>query len=192
MNRRAFLGVAGASMAGVAGCLGRTEYTVTDVSVGEHEAPVEFGVSVTEPRAVVEHPARLQVSVTNTSGDDLSIRNTGIWPFGLLELATAPDEAQPGSGPILWTERYGESEHVDAESRSSYGTDATALVEGVSPGETRSEDYELHGDDIIRAGTYYLRGEFEPPIFAYRRRETRDWQPFDPEVRVTVEARELL
>jgi len=61
MRRRTLLGAAAASMASLSGCLGATEYTVTDVRVGQSSAPVgldgtveEIFVSVTGGHAPVE------------------------------------------------------------------------------------------------------------------------------------------
>jgi hypothetical protein len=191
MKRRTLLGVAGASMASLAGCLGATEYTVTDVRVGQSSAPVGLDVSITEPNAVIEHPASLEFTVTNQQNSPVRVRNTGIWPFGLLELVPSLDVEEAG-GTILWTSRYEESQYVDAESRGNYGTEDTPLAHTLESGETASETYELHGDDIRGAGTRYVRGEFEPPILEYSTEESEAWQSFLPEVAVSLEKTDLL
>ena len=191
MRRRTLLGAAAASMASLSGCLGATEYTVTDVRVSQSSAPVGLDVSIMEPDAVIEHPARLDFTVTNQGDAPIRVRNTGIWPFGLLELVPSLDIEEAG-GTLLWTSRYEESQYVDATSRSNYGTEDTPLVHTLEPGGTASETYELHGDDIRGEGTRYVRGEFEPPILEYSTQESEAWQSFLPEVTVTLEKTDLL
>ena len=193
MRRRTVLGVVGASLVGGAGCLGRTEYTVTDVSVDGVSAPFAFSVERTEPNAVVEHPAKLTFSLSNEGETSIRIRNTGIWPFGLLELVASVDGEEAG-GTILWTDRYVESDEVDATNRRDYGTTSTPLVRPLSPGERVSETYELHGDalGVDDTGAQFVRGEFERPILEYASAPENDWEPFLPRVRVTIAEKRLL
>ncbi|WP_435066723.1 hypothetical protein [Haloplanus sp. C73] len=190
MRRRAVLAAAGASMAGLAGCLGDTEYAITDVEV-QSTAPFAFDVRIAEPDAVIEHPARLEFELRNDGERAFQFRNTGIWPFGLLELVGSPDPEDEGVGALLWTEEYESSEYVDIENRQSYGVESTPLVQSVASGETVSETYELHGEDILDSGTMYVRGKFEPPVFEYRR-DGGEWQSFSPEIAVTIAAKGLL
>jgi len=193
MRRRPFLGVAGTSLIGGAGCLGRPEYTVTDVSVDAGSVPFAFSVERTEPHAVVEHPATLTFSLSNEGERPLRIRNTGIWPFGLLELVASIDAEEAG-GTILWTDQYAESEEVDATSRRDYGATSTPLVRALDPGERVSETYELHGDSLggTDTGVQFVRGEFDPPILEYAGDPRDDWEPFLPRVRVSIEEKGLL
>lgn len=192
MRRRALLGIASASVVGLAGCLGAAEYTVTGVRVGTPSAPIRVDLNVMEPNAVIEHPARLEFSVTNERNAPLRVRNTGILPFGLLELVSSldTDEARPGT--LLWTSRYEESQYVEAEGRSFFGTESTPLVRTLDSRATASETYELHGDDIDEAGTKYVRGKYEPPILEYAMEGSEEWTSFLPEIRVTLERADLL
>ncbi|WP_251343788.1 hypothetical protein [Haloplanus halophilus] len=190
MRRRALLAAAGTSMASLAGCLGASEYTITDVEVTS-SAPVEFDVTIADPDAVIEHPALLDFELTTREDRPLRVRNTGVWPFGLLKLVDSLDTEGP-AGTLLWTEQYEASDHADIESRRNYGTDSTHLVRTLDPGETVSETYELHGDGIREAGTAYVRGEFEPPIFEYTRDDTDGWRSFAPEIAVTIATKRLL
>jgi len=178
-------------MASLAGCLGATEYTVTDVQVGQTSAPVGLDVSITQSNAVIEHPARLEFTVTNQQNGPVRVRNTGIWPFGLLELVPSLETEKAG-GTLLWTSRYEESQYVDATSRSNYGTEDTPLVHILEPGGTASETYEIHGDDIRGAGTRYVRGAFEMPILEYLTEESEVWQSFLPELTITIEQTNLV
>jgi hypothetical protein len=193
VRRRSFLGVAGASLAGLSGCMGATEYTVTDVSVDDVSAPFGFSVEVVDPDAVVEHPARIRFSLSNERQQPIRIRNTGIWPFGLLELVDSLG-AEEASGTILWTERYAESDEVDATSRSDYGTTSTPLVRPLGPGERVRETYELHGDSlgVNDTGRQIVRGEFEPPILEYATSNERDWVSFLPEISVVLQKKSII
>ncbi|MFC7174947.1 hypothetical protein ACFQL0_19525 [Haloplanus litoreus] len=119
------------------------------------------------------------------------MRNTGVWPFGLLKLVPSLDTEGP-AGALLWTEQYEASEHVDIESRRNYGTDSTSLVQALESGERVSETHELHGDGIREADTAYVRGEFESPIFEYTRNDTDEWRSFSPEIAVTIVTKRLL
>jgi hypothetical protein len=193
VRRRSYLGVTSASLLGLAGCLGATEYTVTDVSVGDVSAPFGFSVEVDDPNAVVEHPARIRFSVSNDGERPVQIRNTGIWPFGLLELVDSLG-AETASGTILWTERYAESEEVDATNRRDYGTSSTPLVRPLGPGDRVTETYELHGDSlgVNDTGRQVVRGEFEPPILEYATGGERDWVSFLPEVEVVIQKQSVI
>lgn len=196
MRRRTLLGAASASLVGLAGCMGATEYTVVDATVGDVPAPLALSVTVTDPDAVVEHPARLTFSLTNERDAPVRVRNTGIWPFGLLELVDTVD-AVTAAGTILWTPRYAESPHVDATSRRDYGTTSTPLVRTLDAGERVRETYELHGDSLggTDTGVQFVRGEFDPPILEYAVGDEDggdDWQSLLPEVRVRLEAKRLL
>jgi hypothetical protein len=191
MRRRAVLAAAGASMTSLAGCLGASEYTITDVEVTS-SAPFEFDVTITDPDAVIEHSARLEFELINRGDRPLRVRNTGVWPFGLLKLVPSLDTEVPGPGTLLWTEQYEASEHVDIESRRNYGTDSTSLVQALESGGRVRETYELHGDGISEAGTAYVRGEFEPPIFEYTRNSNDEWRSFSPEIAVTIATKRLL
>jgi hypothetical protein len=193
VRRRSFLGVTSASLLGLAGCLGATEYTVTEVSVDDASAPFGFSVEIIDPNAVVEHPARIRFSLSNDGERPVRIRNTGIWPFGLLELVDSLG-AEEASGTILWTEQYAESEHVDATSRRDYGTSSTPLVQSLGSGERVSETYELHGDSlgVNDTGRQVVRGEFEPPILEYAVGEEGRWESFLPEISVVLQKKSVI
>jgi len=187
MRRRALLAAAGTSLASLSGCLGAPEYTITDVTVTS-TAPFEFDVTVVDPDAIVEHPAELEFEVRNESDRPLRVRNTGVWPFGLLQLVYSREES--AAGTILWTERYETSQYVDAENRSSYGVESTSLVRALDAGDAVSETYELHGDGVHEAGTAYVIGEFESPVFEYQRDGDDDWTAFTPTIEVAITTKE--
>jgi hypothetical protein len=173
--------------------MGATEYRVTEVSVDDVSAPFGFSVDIVDPNAVIEHPARLRFTLINEREEPIQIRNTGIWPFGLLELVDSLG-AEEASGTILWTERYAESDEVDATSRRDYGTSSKALVQALDPGERISETYELHGDSLgfNDTGRQVVRGEFEPPILEYATSREGDWETFLPEISVVLQEKSVI
>ncbi|WP_049985212.1 hypothetical protein [Halobellus rufus] len=191
MKRRTLLGITSASMVSLTGCLGATEYTITDVQT-EATTPLDISVAIVEPDAVIEHPAQLAFTVTNKQEEPIEIRNTGIWPFGLLELVPSLDTQDAGPGTILWTDRYEESRYVDAETRQNYGVESTPLVRTLDPDETVEETYDVHGDDVIQTGTMYVRGRFEPPILEYTTEHTEGWNSFSPEITVEIAGQSLI
>ena len=191
MKRRTLLGVTSASMVSLTGCLGATEYTITDVQT-ETTTPLGISVEIVEPNAVIEHPAQLAFTVTNQQETPIKIRNTGIWPFGLLELVPSPDTQDAGPGIILWTDRYEESRYVDAESRQNYGVESTPLVRTLGPDETVEETYDVHGSDIIQTGTMYVRGRFEPPVLEYTTEQNESWDSLLPEITVELSKNSLI
>jgi hypothetical protein len=173
--------------------MGAAEYRVTEVSVGDISAPFVFSVEIVDPNAVIEHPARIRFSLSNDGERPIQIRNTGIWPFGLLELVDSLGAEEAG-GTILWTERYTESDEVDATSRRDYGTSSTPLVRPLKPGERVSETYELHGDSlgVNDTGRQVVRGEFEPPILEYATSGEDDWESFLPEIGVVLQKKSVI
>jgi hypothetical protein len=188
VNRRTLLAATTASLTGLAGCLGATEYTVTDVTVDDESGPVSLGVDRVEPNAVVEHPARLEFTVTNTSETAIDVRNTGIWPLGVLKIVAALDNSR-AAGDVLWTDRYEASEYVDATSRRNYSAESTPLVRTLAAGDAVTESYDLHGDEISREGERVVRGWPDPPLFEYRTTEADEWESYLPTVRVQIEQR---
>lgn len=194
MKRRALLGLAGASMASLAGCLGgATEYTVTDVRVRETSGPLSLDVMVRKATADIEGPARLEITVTNENDRPVRVQNIGIWPFGLLALAqSAPGTAQTVPRTILWSDEYEKSKHVHVDSRRSFGVDGKHLTRTLNAGESATDEYKIYGNAITQPGTYYMRGDFEPPLCSYRLAESRDWESYLPTVAVAIEKQGLV
>jgi hypothetical protein len=187
MNRRTLLGVAGTSLVGLSGCLGDSEYHVTNATVDAQSAPITVEVSVREPNVVVEHPARLAFTIRNASDRPIRLRNTGIWPLGILKLVGTRD-GDPTGGVLLWTDRYRESEYVDATSRRNYSIESTPIVRTLSPGDSQTSVYELHGDDIRRAASLFVRGWPDPPLFEYAPPGDDDWTAYTPKITVVLES----
>ncbi|MBV0903017.1 hypothetical protein [Haloarcula salina] len=189
MRRRRYLSVASAALVGLSGCLGDPEYTVIDVTVPETPGTLTLDVEPVDTSVTVDSPARLSFTLRNDGDSALSVRTTGVWPFGLLALAL-PRERGP-ERILLLSDRYAESDHVQV-SRNSVGNDNEPLVRQLTAGESVSRRYEIHGDRLYGAGTYTLRGYFEPVPLSYRSVESTDWTAFRPEVTVRVGERSLL
>lgn len=194
MKRRELLGLAGASMASLAGCLGdATEYIVTDVSVKKDLGPLSLDVTIQKATAGIEEPAHLDFIVTNKGDKSLHVRNTGIWPFGLLALTQLPPgTAQTIPSTILWSNEYEKSKHVHVDSRRSFGVDGKNLTRILNVGESATDKYKIYGSDIVQSGTHYVRGNFEPPLCSYTLDESRGWKSYLPTVTVMIEKQGLV
>jgi hypothetical protein len=189
MKRRHFLGVATASMAGLAGCMGNTEYTVTDVSVADSAGPLALDLDLVDAAATVDSPARLDVTLRNDDDEDISIRNTGVWPLGLLALAQSGER---GRGKILLrSDQYGETDRVEVAA-NGIRTDNAPIVRPLNAGQSVTNQYEIHGNRLYSPGTHTLRGYFEEVPLFYRVGNAEEWTEFYPEATITVEERSLL
>lgn len=199
MKRRTLLGLAGASIASLAGCLGATEYTVTDVSVGESSGPLALAVTIRDAAAEIESPAVLEFALTNESNQPIRVRNVGIWPLGVLVLTQSPPDA-PGTGPRirLWNDRYEKSRYVHVKGKG-FGVSSKPLVRPLAAAETVSAMYQIHGENIVQAGRHYLRGfasgfvrNDTPSLCFYALSETEEWLVYLPPVTVSIETISLL
>lgn len=188
MKRRALLGIVGASMGGLAGCLGETEYTVTNRGVEQRDGPLQLDVAVLDQAVTIDSPAHLELSLRNTSKQEVRIRNTGIWPFGVLGLAPSRD-AKPIKSSLVWSEKYLTSDRVDlAKNGSGGGVDGNPIIRSLGPKSAITARYQIHGDLIHRTGTTYLRGYFAVPILAYST-ASDDWTQYRPEIDIAINAR---
>lgn len=185
MKRRHLLSVTAGGIASLAGCLGDTEYRVTDVTVPEQAEPLFLNVSVLDESVNIESPARLEISLENQSDTAVEIRTTGVTPFGVLAVGTMEEE---GSDQILlYTDAYEQTDRVQV-SKTGVRLNNDPIIETLSPGQSVTEEFHLSGENLFREGTYNLRGYHEPEIAFFRRSETEDWTEFSPAV--TLELRE--
>jgi len=195
MRRRSLLaGLASGATVGLAGCLGATQYVVTDARVESDPSPLDVAVSIGNPNAVIQHPASLTFTLTNTSQRPIHVRNIGIWPLGLLKLSPAPTAENAKSGPstILWNTAYETSPHVTVHSRSAYGTDRVPLTKPVRSGSSVSATYQIHGDDVNHPGTYYVYGDFDVPLLTYATADSNNFETYLPKVSVTIQQKSVL
>ncbi|GGL66720.1 hypothetical protein [Halocalculus aciditolerans] len=181
-------------MVGLAGCLGATQYTVADARVTSDPSPLQLDVEILDSEAIIQSPARLRFTLTNTAERPIRVRNTGLWPLGMLELSTVTDPADESSGSetILWNEEYRKSSKITVQSRSSYSVSQDPLTQPLDSGQAVTATYEIHGDDIVRASTYYVYGEFDAPILTYAADTNSNFEAYLPRVEVAIQSKGLL
>lgn len=195
MRRRAYLAGAAGVLAGLAGCIGgETEYRVTDVSgASSTDHPLSLDVAVESPSITVDGPAGLSFTLRNGGDDAVAVRNTGVWPLGVLAVETETEHG-PADSRLL-SDRYDETDRVDVKP-NGMSRSGEPLVRPVAAGESLTERYVLHGDGLLRDGTYRVRGRFEEYILQYGAPgtdpESGGWTDFAPEVTVTLEAQSVL
>ncbi|SDR35429.1 hypothetical protein [Natronobacterium texcoconense] len=170
IRRRTLLGVVAGSTTALAGCMADSEYEIGAVET--HSSPDEllsFDLDVLDPEIRVDSPGVIELTTENDGDEQLEIASRGVRPYGILELRGEP-EGYPGEARIrLWSDEYEESDHVDVRP-SGMGLDGEELIMTLSPGETTSFAYEIHGDDIGPTGTYELAaGLGNEDIVTYRR-----------------------
>ncbi|RDI69887.1 hypothetical protein [Halopelagius longus] len=186
MKRRAVLATGALSLVGLAGCLGDTEYRVTDATVESSPGPLALSVRITTPGAVIEHPADLELTLTNQGERPVQIRSYGVWPFGALSLTTSSTSDENRLDVHLYSPAYEESDSVEVgPGRASMRVDGEPLTRTLDAGASATTLYHLYGDDLSRPGTYYVVQTFDGNESEYS--TGNEWTTFDPRVAVTIE-----
>lgn len=185
MNRRSALAALGSIGAGaLTGCISTPQATSPDLdsdtdsghptvslesqSTVPSEYEIEISVDVLEPAFTAKHPAKLQITTTNT-GDE-QIQSTGPGRCYLFTRSQGGSDTPPG----LWLHDSNASEHIDrkdgkwvADTPSnqpreylSYG----CMLKEYAVGESVSKEYEIWADyqvsGYLQPGTY----RWEQPI----------------------------
>jgi hypothetical protein len=141
--------------------------------------------------ATIEHPAALTLTLENTGDEPVRIRSYGVWPFGVLAVAPAPTPGEDAWTTTLFSPSYEATDRVEvSRGGSSMSMDGTPVTRMLDPGETVNRRYELHGDDISRAGTYYVVENFEGRASSYSM--GNGWKSLEYRVRLTIEEKERL
>ena len=78
MKRRTFLTASTLSIAGLSGCLGDTEYRITNTATETSPDSLSLSVRIAVAGATVEHPAALTLTLENTADDPIRIRSYGV------------------------------------------------------------------------------------------------------------------
>lgn len=159
MKRRALLGTIGASMAGLAGCLGASEYTLSEPDVEQTDAPLRIDASLSGKDVTIDGPATLTLTLENTGEDPLQIRAMNLWPFGLPALRGTDDQEYSGQ-ILLLSERYDEVDSVNVSVSGGYrsvNTRSDPVSQVLEPNDSVSQEYTIRGDAIMMDGTYELR-----------------------------------
>lgn len=166
MKRRALLGTIGASMAGLAGCLGANEYTLSDLNVEQTDAPLRIDASLSGKDVTIDGPATLTLTLENTGEDPLQIRAMNLWPFGLPALRGTDDQEYSGQ-ILLLSERYDEVDSVNVSVSGGYtntSIQSDPVTQVLEPADPITQEYTIRGDAIARDGTYELGRHSQGPI----------------------------
>lgn len=186
MKRRAFVATSTLSVAGLSGCLGDAEYRITNTAAETPLEGISLSVGLAVADATIEHPAALTLTLTNTADEAIRIRSYGVWPFGVLALAPSPTPGEDTWKTTLFSPSYETTDRVEVDrGGSSMSLDGTPITRSLNPGESVSRRYELRGDDLPRAGTYYVVDNFDGRASQYSR--DTDWDTLEYQLRLSIE-----
>lgn len=186
MKRRTFLTASSLSIVGLSGCLGDTEYRVTDTAVDTSLEQLSLSVRLPVAAATIEHPAALAFTLENDGDEPIRIRSYGVWPFGVLALAPSPTPGESAWKTTLFSPSYEASDRVEVDrGGSSMSMDGTPITGTLGPDETVSRRYELRGDDLSHAGTHFVVEKFDGRASEYTVED--GWEPLDYRIRLTIE-----
>ncbi|WP_363465343.1 hypothetical protein [Halogeometricum borinquense] len=189
MKRRAFLAASTLSIAGISGCLGDTEYRVTEMTTKELTGPLSVSVDLTAANAVIEHPAEFTLMIENTGDDPVRIRSYGVWPFGILSLAQSPNPGEGEWRTTLFSPSYKTSDRVEVKP-NGMSLSSEPLIRALESGETVTRQYKLHGADLSSAGTYYTVPDFDGRGSSHTTGD--DWTPLDYHAKLTITEKKRL
>jgi len=191
MKRRTFLTASTLSIAGLSGCLGDTEYRITNTATETPLDSLSLSVRLAVADATIEHPAALSLTLENTADDPIRIRSYGVWPFGVLALAPSPTPGEDTWKTTLYSPSYEASTRVEVDrGGSSMSLDGTPITRPLNPGESISRRYELRGDDLPSAGTHYIVEKFDGRDSRYSRGD--DWETLEYQIRLGIEEKRRL
>ena len=191
MKRRTFVTASTLSIAGLSGCLGDTEYRITNTAMEASPDPFSVSVRLAVTDASIEHPAALTLTLENTADDQIRIRSYGSWPFGVLALAPSPTPGEDTRRTTLFSPSYETTDRVEVDrGGSSLSVDGTPITQPLDAGESVTRRYELHGDDIPNAGTYYIVEKFDGQASRYSRDD--DWRTLEYQLRLSIDEKRRL
>lgn len=191
MNRRTFLAAGTLSITGLSGCLGDTEYRITETAVEESLESLSLSVHLTVANATIEHPAALVLTLENSGDEPVQIRSYGVWPFGVLALAPSPTPDEDAGTTTLFSPSYESSDRVDvSRGGASMSMDGTPMTRTLEREETVNRRYELRGDDLPRTGTYYVVEMFDGRTSRYSLND--GWNPLEYRIRLTIDEKKQL
>lgn len=180
MRRRQYLAVVAASMAGLSGCLGESEYEITDVSVSTGSTPLSLELTVVDGEILINDPGALEITLQNQTSP-LEIRSTGIWPTGVLRLSKPSVQWKV----LLRSEQYSQSDRIEMD-ETGISVSQDPLIRNVDPNESVTRQYTLHVGDLSESGQYVMSGYFDETILSYREPGKERWSTFLPDIGVTI------
>lgn len=141
--------------------------------------PLVLSVRITTPRALIEHPAAIELTLENRGEQPIRIRSYGVWPFGVLSLAPSPTPDENRYDVELYSPAYEDSDAVEVgPGRASMSVDGEPLTRTLEAGTSVSTVYKLYGSDLSRPGTYYTVQSFEGNESEYSIGD--EWTTLDP------------
>lgn len=191
MKRRTFLATSTLSVAGLSGCLGDTEYRITNAATEVSLEGLSMSVRLASANATIERPAALTLALENTGEEPVRIRSYGVWPFGVLALAPSPTPGEDTWKTTLFSPSYEATDRIEVgRGGSSLSLDGTPITRALEPDETVTRRYELRGDDLPRAGTHYIVDKFDGRAPRYSSGD--DWKPLGYQIRLSIEEKQRL
>lgn len=189
VNRRTFITASALSITGISGCLGDTEYRITDTATETPLNSLSLSVRPTVADAAIEHPATLILTLENMANDPIRIRSYGVWPFGVLALAPSPTPSEDMRKTMLYSPSYETSTRVEIDrGGSSISLNGTPVTRPLNPGESISRRYELRGDNLPSAGMHYIVEEFDGRVSQYLRGD--NWETLKFQIRLSIEEKQ--
>jgi len=131
----------------------------------ESPAPIEFDASVTDERVAPESPGTLELSLTNTDDDTITVSSGSVVPFGVLWASRTAGEGTF----LLWRNYKQDDPEIQFTDDGIISTLEQELTE-MKPGESISRQYEIlpstttrHPDRTVPPGpdTYRISEKIE-------------------------------
>lgn len=186
MKRRTFITASVLPIAGLSGCLGDTEYQITNTAIETSLNPLSLSVRLAVADATIERPAALRLTLENTADEPIRIRSYGSWPFGVLALAPSPTPGEDTRRTTLFSPSYETTDRVEVNrGGSSLSVDGTPITRSLDADESVTRRYELRGDDLPNGGMYYIVEKFDRWASRYSRGD--DWRTLEYRLRLSID-----
>ncbi|PSP78149.1 hypothetical protein BRC81_08915 [Halobacteriales archaeon QS_1_68_20] len=116
--------------------------------------PASLTVEFTD--ADLDGGARLRLALHNEADVEITVMSGAPPPFGVLHARPVDD---PGTGHLLWSDAYEESDHVSTEGREITAIESIGLQTRVGPGDSVERAFDVQAD--LPAGEYVVADEVE-------------------------------
>jgi len=113
--------------------------------------PVAFSASVIDQRMATDDGAKLRLTLTNQTDQDLSIYSGAPGPFGVIRLEAVGD----ATTSVLWTDAYERSNDVKTEHQTVTLTNEIAISTPLSGNESISRVFST--TEELPPGSYVIR-----------------------------------